>query len=66
LFPPWAPLGPELGHQEQPSQSLIYDGEQQGQRSRQPRTAASALSDDELYDALFPPEYRRRAAGSGE
>jgi hypothetical protein len=62
LFPPWAPLGPDLGHEEYPSQSLIYPGEQQGQRSRQPRMAAGALTKDEDYDRLFPPEYRQRAA----
>jgi hypothetical protein len=64
LFPPWAPLGPALGHEEHPSQSLVYDGGSQGQRSRQPRPAAGApLSDEELYDRLFPPGYRRHAEG---
>ena len=63
LFPPHDPLGPELGHEEYPSQPLIYDGNSQGQRNRKPRTAASApLSDDDLYAALFPPEYQRQAA----
>jgi hypothetical protein len=57
LFPPERPLGPPLAHEEYPSQSLVYDGGQQGQRSRQPRTAASA-GDDEDYDDAFPPEYR--------
>jgi len=44
---------------------LICPGESQGQRSqrnRQSGTAASApLSDDDLYAALFPPEYQRQA-----
>ena len=64
LFPPSAPLGAPLeGHVKYPSRPLIYPGEQQGQRKRQPRTAAAApLSDDELYDALFPPGYQRQAA----
>jgi hypothetical protein len=63
LFPPHDPLGPELGHEEYPSRSLIYDADSQGQRNRKPRTAASApLSDDDLYAALFPPECQRRAA----
>jgi hypothetical protein len=26
LFPPWAPLGPPLGHEEYPSRSLIMTG----------------------------------------
>ncbi len=55
LFPPSAPLG---GHQEYPSHPLIYPGEEQGQRDRQPRTAyaaAAPLSDDELYERLFGP-----------
>jgi hypothetical protein len=66
LFPPWQPLGPPLGHEEHPSQSLVYDAPDRQGRRPQPRTAASALTDDELYDALFPPEYRRRAAGGWE
>jgi len=66
LFPPWDPLGPPVDESGQyPSQSLIYPGEQQGQRNRQPRTAAAALSDDELYDVCFPLEYRRRSPGGG-
>lgn len=57
LFPPEAPLGASLeGHVEYPSRPLIFPGEQQGQRNRQPRTAAAALlSDDEVYDRLFGP-----------
>jgi hypothetical protein len=66
LFPPWQPLGPPLGHEEHPSQSLVYDAPDRQDRRPQPRTAASALTDDELYDALFPPQYRRRAAGAWE
>lgn len=63
LFPPHAPLEPEEGHVEYPSRSLIYPGVEQGQRNRQPRTdAAAPLTDDELYDALFPPGYQRQAA----
>ena len=57
-FPPSAPLGPDEGHVDYPSKPLIYPGEQQGQRNRQPQrgyTAAAALSDDELYDRLFGP-----------
>jgi hypothetical protein len=63
LFPPHDPLGPELGHEEYPGRSLIYEGDNQGQRHRQPRTTASApLSDDDLYAALFPPEHKLHAA----
>jgi len=62
LFPPSAPLGPPPGHEEYPPRSLICPGESQGQRNRQSGTAASApLSDDDLYAALFPPEYQRQA-----
>jgi hypothetical protein len=65
LFPPSAPLGPPAGHEEYRPRSLICPGESQGQRSqrnRQSGTAASApLSDDDLYAALFPPEYQRQA-----
>jgi hypothetical protein len=56
LFPPWQPLGPDEGHVEYRAEPLIYPGEQQGQRNRQPQrgyTAAAPLSDDEVYDALF-------------
>jgi len=66
LFPPWQPLGPPLGHGEHPGQSLVYDAQDTQGRRPQPRTTASALTDDELYDALFPPKYRRRAAGAWE
>jgi hypothetical protein len=57
LFPPSAPLGPDEGHVEYPSAPLVYPGEDQGKRRRQPRTgyAAAALTDDQLYDALFGP-----------
>jgi hypothetical protein len=62
LFPPHAPLGPAT-HEEEISQTLVYGppGEQ-GKRPK-PRPAASAMSDDELYNALFPDEYRERTWG---
>ena len=60
LFPPHDPLG----HVEYPGRSLIYEGDSQGPRNRQARaTASGPLSDDDLYAALFPPEYKRQAAG---
>jgi hypothetical protein len=107
LFPPSAPLGPELGHEEYRPEPLIYPGEEQGRRNRRgvtwdgytsasarpapgemtneeaaalfpPRTAeeaerraqtvearaarVEAMSDDELYERLFPPEFDQRTA----
>jgi hypothetical protein len=66
LFPPSKPLGPAT-HEEEVNESLIYDGEQQGRRSRQPRTAASA-GDDEDYNDAFPLQYRQWCGwgGAGE
>jgi hypothetical protein len=65
LFDPRRPLGPAT-HEEEPSESVVYDApDRQGNRAR-PRPAASALSDDELFDALFPDGYRWRPGFGGE
>ena len=63
LFPPSRPLGPPLTHEAEPPTNVVYDApDRQGKRSR-PRPAASAVSDDDLYNAMFPDEYQRRTWG---
>jgi hypothetical protein len=70
MFPPNAPLGPEVGP-EYPPQPVVYPGEDQGKRTRRPVTSwdgytqasAPEMSDEEA-DRLLPPrsaaEYERR------
>jgi hypothetical protein len=68
LFPPSAPLGPDLGAQEYRPQPLIYPGEGKGKRNRTPvtwdgYTQASAPGEmpDWEADLLLPPRTAEEA-----
>ena len=61
LFPPSAPLGPDLGHQEYWSGSLVYDAPDKQGKCPQARPAAAwspqppveDMADEDLHRLLF-------------
>ncbi|HEX7269740.1 MAG TPA: hypothetical protein VF256_20275 [Streptosporangiaceae bacterium] len=61
LFPPSAPLGPDLGHQEYSSGSLVYDApDRQGKRPQarpvaawSPQAPVEDMADEGLHRLLF-------------
>lgn len=60
-FPPSAPLGPDLGHQEYSSGSLVYDApDRQGKRPQarpvaawSPQAPVEDMADEGLHRLLF-------------